>query len=45
MVLDHPALAQLTARHRTVTVPAALWACGLPQSLEAALLLQQAASP
>lgn len=44
-VLEHPALAALGATHRTVTVHTALWACGLPGSIEAAAVLQQAASP
>jgi iron complex transport system substrate-binding protein len=43
-VLEHPALARLAATQRAVTVPAALWACGMPQSLESAALLQQAAA-
>jgi iron complex transport system substrate-binding protein len=43
-VLEHPALAALGATQRTVTVPTALWACGLPGSIEAAVLLQQAAN-
>ncbi|HSC15981.1 MAG TPA: ABC transporter substrate-binding protein [Gammaproteobacteria bacterium] len=43
--LDHPALARLGATQRTVTVHTALWACGLPRSIEAAALLQLAASP
>ena len=43
--LDHPALARLGATQRTVTVHTALWACGLPRSIEAAALLQRAASP
>ena len=43
-VLEHPALATLAAA-RTVTVPTALWACGLPDSIEAAALLQRAAPP
>lgn len=42
-VLEHPALARLGAARRTVTVPSALWSCGLPASLAAAALLQQAA--
>ena len=42
-VLEHPALRRLGALQRTVTVPSALWACGLPRSLESAALLQQAA--
>ena len=41
-VLEHPALAALGAKQRTVTVRTALWACGLPRSIEAAALLQQA---
>ena len=41
-VLEHPALAALGAAQRTVTVPSALWACGLPGSIEAAALLQRA---
>jgi iron complex transport system substrate-binding protein len=44
-VLEHPALAKLEAAHRTVTVPTALWACGLPGSIEAAAVLQRAAVP
>jgi iron complex transport system substrate-binding protein len=43
-VLEHPALAKLAAA-RTVTVPTALWACGLPGSIEAAALLQRTALP
>lgn len=42
-VLDHPALQRLGAASHAVTVPAALWACGLPRSLESAALLQRAA--
>jgi iron complex transport system substrate-binding protein len=44
-VLDHPALRNLGATHRAITVPAALWACGVPRSLESAALLQRAAHP
>src|SRR5262245_2494316 len=44
-VLQHPALAGLGATQRTVTVHTALWACGLPGSVEAAAVLQRAASP
>jgi iron complex transport system substrate-binding protein len=44
-VLEHPALAKLEAAQRTVTVPTALWACGLPRSIEAAVVLQRAAAP
>lgn len=42
-VLEHPALARLGAERRTVTVPPALFSCGLPASLAAAALMQQAA--
>jgi iron complex transport system substrate-binding protein len=42
-VLEHPALRRLGAVERTVTVPSALWSCGLPRSLESAALLQRAA--
>jgi iron complex transport system substrate-binding protein len=42
-VLEHPALRELGAVRRIVTVPSALWSCGLPRSLEAADLLQRAA--
>jgi iron complex transport system substrate-binding protein len=38
-VLDHPALARLSEQVQTVTVPAAFWACGLPQSLDSVALL------
>jgi iron complex transport system substrate-binding protein len=41
-VLEHPALRRLGVVRRTVTVPSALWSCGLPRSLESAVLLQQA---
>jgi iron complex transport system substrate-binding protein len=44
-VLEHPALAALGATRRTVTVQTALWACGLPGSIEAAAMLQRAALP
>jgi iron complex transport system substrate-binding protein len=44
-VLEHPALERLRATRRTVTVHTALWACGLPGSIEAAALLQRAALP
>lgn len=44
-VLEHPALAGLGATQRTITVHTALWACGLPGSVEAAALLQRAARP
>lgn len=43
--LEHPALAKLEAAKRTVTVHSALWACGLPRSIEAAAILQRAAVP
>jgi iron complex transport system substrate-binding protein len=44
-VLEHPALRALGATRRTVTIHTALWACGLPRSVEAAALLLEAASP
>ena len=44
-VLEHPALVRLGAARRSVTVHTALWACGLPGSIEAAALLQRAAQP
>ena len=44
-VLEHPALRLVRAARRTATVPAPYWDCGLPQSLDAAALLQQAAAP
>jgi iron complex transport system substrate-binding protein len=44
-VLEHPALAALGAAQRTVTVHTALWACGVPGSIEAAALLQRAVVP
>ena len=42
LVLEHPALAHLTASTATVTVPAKYWSCGLPASLESVELLQTA---
>jgi iron complex transport system substrate-binding protein len=42
VVLQHPALARLSRDVRAVTVPGPTWACGLPQSLESAALLQRA---
>ena len=44
-VLEHPALERLGATRHTVTVHTALWACGVPGSIEAAALLQRAALP
>ena len=44
-VLEHPALRLVRGAQRTATVPAPYWDCGLPQSLDAAALLQQAAAP
>jgi iron complex transport system substrate-binding protein len=41
-VLEHAALTTLEGARATVTVPAALWSCGLPRSLESAQLLQRA---
>lgn len=43
VVLEHPALTRLRAEQRTTTIPAAYWACGLPQSVDSAALLQRAA--
>ena len=43
-VLEHPALTRLRAERPTTTIPAAYWACGLPQSLDSAALLQSAAT-
>jgi iron complex transport system substrate-binding protein len=43
VVLEHPALVRLRST-RTVTVPSALWACGLPRSLESVVLLRRAAA-
>jgi iron complex transport system substrate-binding protein len=42
MTLQHPALARLRGKVRTVTVPAPLAACGLPASLRAVDILQDA---
>jgi len=44
MVLEHPALTRLRTEHPTTTIPAAYWACGLPESLDSAALLQTAAA-
>jgi iron complex transport system substrate-binding protein len=44
-VLGHPALRLVRATQRTTTVPAPYWDCGLLESLDAAVLLQQAAAP
>ena len=44
-VLEHPALRRLRSARRTVTVAAPYWDCGLPESLDAAALLQRAAAP
>jgi iron complex transport system substrate-binding protein len=43
-VLAHPALRRVRETRPTVTVPAPYWACGLPQSLESADVLQRAAA-
>jgi iron complex transport system substrate-binding protein len=43
-VLAHPALRVVRESERSVTVPAPYWDCGLPQSLDAAALLQRAAA-
>jgi iron complex transport system substrate-binding protein len=42
--LEHPALRRVSATRKTVTVGAPYWACGLPQSLESAAVLQRAAA-
>ena len=42
--LSHPALRRVRETRPTVTVRAPYWACGLPQSLESAAVLQQAAA-
>ena len=44
-VLGHPALRLVRTAQRTTTVPAPYWDCGLLESLDAAVLLQQAAAP
>ena len=44
-VLEHPALRRLGVTQRTITVHTALWACGLPRSIEAAALLQREGRP
>lgn len=44
-VLEHPALRRVRGARRTATVAAPYWDCGLPQSLDAAALLQRAATP
>lgn len=42
-VLAHPALERIAARTVTADVPAAMWSCGLPNSLDAVALLERAA--
>src|SRR5690606_11786345 len=42
-VLAHPALGRLAERAVTAEVPAAMWSCGLPSSLEVVALLERAA--
>ncbi len=42
-VLEHPALRALRSTRRSVTIPAAYWACGLPQSLDSVAMLERAA--
>jgi iron complex transport system substrate-binding protein len=44
-VLDHPALRELRSQRRVAHIPTALWACGLPQSLDSVALLQSAVAP
>jgi iron complex transport system substrate-binding protein len=41
----HPALRRVRDSSRTAWVPAPYWACGLPESLDSAVLLEQAAAP
>jgi iron complex transport system substrate-binding protein len=43
--LAHPVLRRVRDSSRTVWVPAPYWACGLPESLDSAALLEQAAAP
>ena len=43
--LAHPALRRIRDAGRTAWVPARYWACGLPESLDSAALLEQAAAP
>jgi iron complex transport system substrate-binding protein len=43
-VLAHPALRRVSATRRSVTIRAPYWACGLPQSLDSADLLQRASA-
>jgi iron complex transport system substrate-binding protein len=42
LVLEHPALTNLSAATVAVTVPAKYWSCGLPESLHSVELLQAA---
>jgi iron complex transport system substrate-binding protein len=42
LVLEHPALAHLSASTAMVTVPAKYWSCGLPASLYSVEMLQAA---
>ena len=43
-VFDHAALGRLLAETPAVTVPAAQWSCGLPESLDSVDALQRAAA-
>ena len=43
--LAHPALRRVREAGRTAWVPAPYWACGLPESLDSAALLERAAAP
>lgn len=43
-VFDHPALRRLAERTPSLTVPAAEWACGLPQSLDSVVAMRRAAA-
>jgi iron complex transport system substrate-binding protein len=42
--LEHPALQRVSATRKTVMVRAPYWACGLPESLESASVLQRVAA-
>lgn len=42
-VLSHPALETLAERVVTASVPAAMWSCGLPNSLDVVAVLEEAA--
>ncbi len=44
-IFRHPAVERIAARTATLEVPAAKWACGLPQSLDSVAAMQHAAAP